>query len=175
MLNPLFTLSFVQTCHDNDVFKLHHALRLQFPLLRWLCEVYGTVSQVRNARLAMRVRVVAPSQLSAPLALFSLCPDRPCVTAAPVVVKTKHLSSSVNYTNKQMSSVFYLWNLTHSCVQDSSAWRAHLYHLHVHSAPSVCQLAGRPRLTALRAPLASSAMKVAWQSQVDHAVQVWYY
>lgn len=86
--------------------------------------------------------------------------------------KNKNLFSRFNCTNKLMS-LFYLGNVTHYCVQVSTVLRAHLYHLHVHWAPSVCQLAGCPRLTALHAPLASSAMTVHWQSQLDHAVQVW--
>lgn len=69
---------------------------LEFPLLRGGCGIFGTVSQVRNARPAMRALQVAPSQPSASLALFSLCPDSPHVTAAQGVIKIKHLYSNVH-------------------------------------------------------------------------------
>lgn len=71
-------------------------LWLEFPLLRWGCEIYGTVSQVWNARPAMHALQVAPSPSSASLALFSLCPDSPHVKAAHRVIKIKHPYSNVH-------------------------------------------------------------------------------
>lgn len=94
--SPFLLCKYATMMKHLGAFILNTNFLLEFPLFRWGCEIYGTVSQVRNARLAMRAQQVAPSQPSASLALFSLCPDSPHVTAAHGVMKIKHLYSNVH-------------------------------------------------------------------------------